>query len=179
MLTISLSGVILFFWILVFLGRWGRFRKPAPDSSRMNINTRSFEVTRTEPETPPIADQLSRCLNNWLETEYYIIITFPRFAISALLAITTEIVIVGYSLQVGKIGIKAATASGQIYLPIYKLAPYRMCFLILERHVSHLPFWCLGLAVICVGLASAFIWTIFPSVLNCPTSKQASLRNEI
>lgn len=55
--------------------------------------------------------------------------------------------IIGYELQVRKIGIAAASASGQPYYPIYELGPYR-------------------LACVAGGSVVAFFWTIFPYPLT-------------
>ena len=38
----------------------------------------------------------------------------------------TTILIIGYELQVGVIGIELATSNGQPYYPLYELAPYRL-----------------------------------------------------
>ncbi|KFY72534.1 hypothetical protein V499_07347 [Pseudogymnoascus sp. VKM F-103] len=57
------------------------------------------------------------------------------------------IIAIGYELQVKKIGIKAASASGQTYYPTYQLAFYR-------------------LACVAGGSFVAFIWTIFPYQLT-------------
>ncbi|KAE8382518.1 hypothetical protein BDV26DRAFT_299438 [Aspergillus bertholletiae] len=75
---------------------------------------------------------------------YYI---FPRYLIAGLLALVTHVLIIGYELQVRKIGHKAAETNGQPVYPIYQLAPYRLLTVI-------------------GGCFSAFIWTIFPSVVT-------------
>jgi hypothetical protein len=49
--------------------------------------------------------------------EYYFFIKFPRFLPVALLAIVTQSLIIGYELQVRKIGEKAAESTGQPYYP--------------------------------------------------------------
>ena len=49
--------------------------------------------------------------------EMYFFIKFPRFIQVWLVTIVTQVLIVGYELQVGKIGKAAATASGQPYYP--------------------------------------------------------------
>lgn len=100
--------------------------------------------------------------------EMYFFIKFPRFIAVSLVTIVTQVLIIGYELQVRKIGIAAAsgthtplfnistsvfadfntrTASGQPYYPIYELAPYR-------------------LACVAAGSFVAFIWTIFPYPLS-------------
>ncbi|KFY44062.1 hypothetical protein V494_01656 [Pseudogymnoascus sp. VKM F-4513 (FW-928)] len=57
------------------------------------------------------------------------------------------IIAIGYELQVKKIGIKAASATGQPYYPTYQLAFYR-------------------LACVAGGSFVAFFWTIFPYQLS-------------
>ena len=49
--------------------------------------------------------------------EMYFFLKFPRFLPIWLVAIVTQVLIVGYELQVGKIGIAASAASGQPYYP--------------------------------------------------------------
>ncbi|KAE9372370.1 hypothetical protein N431DRAFT_339051 [Stipitochalara longipes BDJ] len=79
--------------------------------------------------------------------EMYFFIKFQRFIAIFLVAIVTQILIIGYELQVRKIGIAAASTSGQPFYPIYELAPYR-------------------LACVAGGSFVAFIWTIFPYPLT-------------
>lgn len=49
--------------------------------------------------------------------EMYFFLKFPRFIRVWLICIVTQILIIGYELQVRKIGIKASSASGQPYYP--------------------------------------------------------------
>ncbi|OBT82678.1 hypothetical protein VE02_09333 [Pseudogymnoascus sp. 03VT05] len=79
--------------------------------------------------------------------EMYFFLKFPRFVPIWLVTIVTQVLIIGYELQVRKIGIKAASASGQPYYPTYQLAFYR-------------------LACVAGGSFVAFIWTIFPYQLS-------------
>ncbi|KAK2629287.1 hypothetical protein QTJ16_000107 [Diplocarpon rosae] len=88
--------------------------------------------------------------------EMYFFIKFPRFIPVWLVCIVTQVLIIGYELQVRKIGIAAASASGQPYYPIYELAPYR-------------------LACVAGGSFVAFIWTIFPY----PLSDRSWLRKDL
>ncbi|KAI9837323.1 MAG: hypothetical protein M1819_000397 [Sarea resinae] len=85
----------------------------------------------------------------WFVTflEFYFFVKFPRFIIAAIMTIITQIVILGYELQVGQLGKKVSTSTGQPFYPTYKLAPYR-------------------LAVVSAGMAVAFFWTIFPYPIN-------------
>jgi hypothetical protein len=52
--------------------------------------------------------------------EYYFFIKFPRFIPIWLVCIVTQVLIIGYELQVEKIGIARATANGQPYYPYVK-----------------------------------------------------------
>ncbi|KAK2013273.1 hypothetical protein LZ32DRAFT_604565 [Colletotrichum eremochloae] len=79
--------------------------------------------------------------------EMYFVLKYPRFMPVWLIIIITQVLIIGYELQVQKIGEAAAAASGQPYYPTYLLAPYR-------------------LACVAGGCAVAFIWTIFPAPLT-------------
>ncbi|KAK2053360.1 hypothetical protein LY76DRAFT_554120 [Colletotrichum caudatum] len=79
--------------------------------------------------------------------EQYFILKYPRFMPVWLITIITQVLIIGYELQVKKIGEAAAAATGQPYYPTYLLAPYR-------------------LACVAAGCAVAFIWTIFPAPLT-------------
>ena len=42
------------------------------------------------------------------------------------LSIVTNVLIIGYTLEVEKIGREVATSNGQEYLPIYEIGPYRL-----------------------------------------------------
>ncbi|SPO06922.1 uncharacterized protein DNG_09616 [Cephalotrichum gorgonifer] len=78
--------------------------------------------------------------------EYYFF-KFPRYIPAVMITITTQIIILGYELQVRQLGETVATQSGQPYYPTYLLAPYR-------------------LAVVAGGSLVAFFWTIFPYPLT-------------
>ncbi|KAH6680428.1 hypothetical protein B0J14DRAFT_470440 [Halenospora varia] len=88
--------------------------------------------------------------------EMYLFLKFPRFTAVWLVCIVTQVLIIGYEFQVRKIGVAAASASGQPYYPIYELAPYR-------------------LACVAGGSFVAFIWTIFPY----PISDRSWLRRDL
>jgi hypothetical protein len=88
--------------------------------------------------------------------EMYFFIKFPRFIAIFLVCIVTQVLIIGYELQVRKIGVVAASASGQPYYAVYLLAPYR-------------------LACVAAGSFVAFIWTIFPF----PLSDRSWLRKDL
>jgi hypothetical protein len=87
---------------------------------------------------------------------FYVLVKFPKYAIVAILSIVTGILILGYELQVGELGVKLATSNGQPFYPIYELAPYR-------------------LATVAGGLLVAFIWTYFPY----PVTTHSTLRKDL
>lgn len=78
---------------------------------------------------------------------HYPLIRQPETIVVPMIGMVTVILIVGYELQVKKIGIPISISNGQVYHPIYVLAPYR-------------------LATVVGGLAVAFIFTYFPSVIT-------------
>ncbi|TID19071.1 MFS transporter [Venturia nashicola] len=86
----------------------------------------------------------------------YVPLKKPQFAIIGIISIVTTTLIVGYELEVRKIGQAAATSNGQTFYPIYILGPYR-------------------LATVAAGLLVAFIWTIFPY----PISEHSILRQSL
>ncbi|KAK5111110.1 hypothetical protein LTR62_005309 [Meristemomyces frigidus] len=92
----------------------------------------------------------------WIFGAFYFVIKFPKFLVVALLSLVTAVLIVGYELQVKKIGVQASTSNGQPAYPTYLLAPYR-------------------LATVAGGLGIAFIWTIFPF----PVSESTELRKDL
>ena len=75
----------------------------------------------------------------WIFSCFYMVIKKPHLVIVGIISSITTLLIIGYELQVQKIGVKASTASGQPYYPIYSLAPYR-------------------LATVAGGLLVAYIW---------------------
>ena len=87
---------------------------------------------------------------------YYFFLKHPRFLPVILVTQVTICLIVGYELQVDKIGIGKATASGQPYYPIYELAPYR-------------------LATVAGGCAVAAFWMFFPY----PLTARSTLRRQL
>jgi hypothetical protein len=87
---------------------------------------------------------------------WYIPIKLPQFAIVGMISIVTTTLIIGYELEVRKIGEALATSNGQSYLPITLIGPYR-------------------LATVAGGLLVAFIWTIFPF----PISEHSQLRQNV
>jgi uncharacterized membrane protein YccC len=80
----------------------------------------------------------------------------PRLALAAVIAAVTSTLVIGYELQVRKIGTSEATTNKQRYYPIYLLAPYR-------------------LATTAGGIFVAYIFTIFPF----PISEGSELRKDL
>lgn len=87
---------------------------------------------------------------------FYIPIKMFRFRVIGVITIITTSMIIGYELQVRKIGQQVATSNGQPFYPIYLLAPYR-------------------LATVAGGIGVAFIWTFFPY----PMSEHSVLRQSL
>ncbi|OQD89943.1 hypothetical protein PENANT_c002G04673 [Penicillium antarcticum] len=74
---------------------------------------------------------------------YYFYIKVPQYFGACVISIVTLNVIVGYELQVRKLGFPEATSNGQPYYPIYLFGPYK-------------------LAAVAAGCAISFFWVIFP-----------------
>ncbi|KAL4890157.1 MFS transporter [Aspergillus ambiguus] len=87
---------------------------------------------------------------------YYFWIKVPQYFGASVIAIVTLNVIIGYELQVRKLGIETATSNGQPYYPIYLFGPYK-------------------LAAVAAGCAISFFWVIFPY----PITAKSTLRKAI
>ncbi|KAI7312325.1 hypothetical protein KC315_g12015 [Hortaea werneckii] len=92
----------------------------------------------------------------WIACAFYFVVKFPKLIIVAILSLVTAVLIIGYELQVDKIGVQASESNGQPAYPTYELAPYR-------------------LATVVGGLFVAFIWTVFPF----PISESSELRKDL
>ncbi|KAL8691620.1 MAG: hypothetical protein Q9218_003195 [Villophora microphyllina] len=88
--------------------------------------------------------------------EIYFVLKYPRFIVIAMLTMVTQVLVVGYELQVRKVGLKIAESNGQPAYPLYELAPYR-------------------LACVAGGILVAFIWTFFPY----PLTARSQLRKDL
>lgn len=89
----------------------------------------------------------------WVTVFAYVPVKVPRFALVGIMATVTITIVIGYELQVKKIGERVAISNDQKYYPIYLLAPYR--------------------AVVSIaGIVVAFIFTVFPF----PISERSELR---
>lgn len=86
----------------------------------------------------------------------YIILKYPKYTPVGMIYSVTNALIIGYELQVRKIGIARSESNGQVYYPLYELAPYR-------------------LGTVCAGIFVAWIWTMFP----WPISEHSELRRDL
>ncbi|KAK5738191.1 hypothetical protein LTR17_006221 [Elasticomyces elasticus] len=86
----------------------------------------------------------------------YIVSKYPKYIPVGMIVQVTLTLILGYELQVRKVGVQVAVSNGQAYFPIYELAPIR-------------------LATVCGGLFLAWIWTIFPY----PITEHSQLRQNL
>ncbi|KAJ5979646.1 hypothetical protein N7481_006944 [Penicillium waksmanii] len=86
--------------------------------------------------------------------EYYFYVKLPQYFGPSVISIVTLNVIIGYELQVRKLGIQAAESNGQPYYPIYLFGPYK-------------------LAAVAAGCAISFFWVIFPY----PITAKSQLRH--
>lgn len=87
---------------------------------------------------------------------FFIVLKYPQFTQVGMIYSVTNTLIIGYELQVKKIGVAVSVTNGQAYYPIYELAPYR-------------------LATVCAGIFVAWVWTIFPY----PISEHSELRQKL
>jgi hypothetical protein len=78
---------------------------------------------------------------------HYLLIKSPDNPVVPMIGMVTVVLIVGYSLQIKKVGLLISESNGQQYHPLYELAPYR-------------------LAAVGGGVAVAFFFTYFPSVVT-------------
>jgi hypothetical protein len=87
---------------------------------------------------------------------HYLLIKNPDNPVVPMIGMVTVILIVGYALQVKKIGIAFSEANGQAYHSLYELAPYR-------------------LAAVGTGVAVACFFTYFPSVVTARSQLRKDL----
>ncbi|KAL4902696.1 hypothetical protein BDW74DRAFT_180398 [Aspergillus multicolor] len=88
--------------------------------------------------------------------EYYFYVTKPQLFGPSVIAIVTLNVIVGYELQIRKLGLDVGTSNGQPYYPIYLFGPYK-------------------LLAVAAGCAISFIWVIFPYPVTSKTTLRKSM----
>jgi hypothetical protein len=80
----------------------------------------------------------------------------PANPVVPMIGMVTVMLIVGYELQVKQIGVEISISNGQVYHPLFELAPYR-------------------LAAVLGGVGVAFLFTYFPSVITA----RAKLRTDL
>jgi hypothetical protein len=73
-----------------------------------------------------------------------------------MIGMVTVTLILGYALQVKQVGLAVSESNGQVYHPVFELAPYR-------------------LLAVGGGVLSAFIFTYFPSVITARTMLRRDL----
>lgn len=86
----------------------------------------------------------------------WIMLMYPAYTTLGVIGPITMTLILGYELQVLKVGIEVAQSNGQAYQPVYLLGPIR-------------------LATVIGGLFLGWLWTIFPY----PVSEHAELRRSL
>jgi hypothetical protein len=91
---------------------------------------------------------------------HYLMVHNPDNPVVPMIGMVTVVLIVGYELQVRKVGLLISVSNGQIYHPIYELAPYR-------------------LAAVAGGVAVAFFFTYFPSVVTSRSQLRKDLGSSI
>lgn len=92
----------------------------------------------------------------WIACAYWIVVKKPKYVVVGIISAVTSVLIIGYELQVKKIGVVLSESNYQGYYPVYILAPYR-------------------LACVSGGLLVAFIWTFFPY----PVSEHSEIRKDL
>ncbi|KAL5330238.1 hypothetical protein ACEPPN_003764 [Leptodophora sp. 'Broadleaf-Isolate-01'] len=91
---------------------------------------------------------------------HWTLIKNPEDPVVPMIGMVTVILIVGYELQVLQIGIPLSVSNGQVFHPLYELAPYR-------------------LAAVAGGVAVACFFTYFPSVVTARTQLRRDLGSSI
>lgn len=91
---------------------------------------------------------------------HYPMIKNPANPVVPMIGMVTVILIVGYELQVQKIGILISISNGQAFHPLYELAPFR-------------------LATVLAGVSVAFFFTYFPSVITARSQLRRDLGSSL
>jgi hypothetical protein len=92
----------------------------------------------------------------WVSMGMWVLLKRPNFIALGMISTITSTLIIGYTLEVSKLGKTVAESNGQPAYPIYLLAPYR-------------------LATVVGGLTVAFIWTFVPY----PITEHSVLRQSL
>lgn len=91
---------------------------------------------------------------------HYLLIKNPADPVFPMIGMVTVNLIVGYELQVQKIGVSQSMSNGQSYHPLYELAPFR-------------------LATVAAGVGVAFFFTYFPSVITARNQLRKTLGSSL
>ncbi|PVH80431.1 hypothetical protein DL98DRAFT_654821 [Cadophora sp. DSE1049] len=91
---------------------------------------------------------------------HFTLIKNPEDPVVPMIGMVTVILIVGYELQVSQIGVPLSVSNGQVFHPLYELAPYR-------------------LAAVAGGVSVACFFTYFPSVVTARTQLRRDLGSSI
>ena len=91
---------------------------------------------------------------------HYLMIAKPSDPVLPMIGMITVILVVAYELQVKQVGVALSESNGQIFHPVYELAPYRM-------------------ACVLAGVSVACLFTYFPSVTTARSEMRKDLGNTL
>ncbi|KIW73346.1 hypothetical protein PV04_01476 [Phialophora macrospora] len=91
---------------------------------------------------------------------HYLMVTKPNDPVIPMIGMITVMLIVAYELQVKQVGIRVSESNGQVFHPVYELAPYR-------------------LACVLGGVGVACLFTYFPSVTTARSEMRRDLGNTL
>jgi Fusaric acid resistance protein-like/Aromatic acid exporter family member 2 len=91
---------------------------------------------------------------------HYLLVKNPNYPVVPIIGMVTVVLIVGYALQIKKVGLAISESNGQQYHPLYELAPYR-------------------LAAVGGGVAVAALFTYFPSVVTARSQLRKDLGSSL
>ncbi|KIX95771.1 uncharacterized protein Z520_08479 [Fonsecaea multimorphosa CBS 102226] len=91
---------------------------------------------------------------------HYLMVTKPNDPVIPMIGMITVVLIVAYELQVKQVGLAVSESNGQIFHPVYELAPYR-------------------LACVLGGVGVACLMTYFPSVTTARSEMRRDLGNTL
>ncbi|EXJ61463.1 uncharacterized protein A1O5_11779 [Cladophialophora psammophila CBS 110553] len=91
---------------------------------------------------------------------HYLMVTKPNDPVIPMIGMITVMLIVAYELQVKQVGLAISESNGQVFHPIYELAPYR-------------------LACVLGGVGVACLLTYFPSVTTARSEMRKDLGNTV
>ena len=91
---------------------------------------------------------------------HYIMVTNPKDPVTPMVGMITVMLIVAYELQVKQVGLAISESNGQVFHPIYEIAPYR-------------------LACVSGGVGVACLFTYFPNVTTARSEMRRDLGNTL